>query len=303
MNFGSTFFWPSDRAVEWLHGLIGIPWEESVNRHIPFGLPNQGLDFPLLLGRLVYLGVLAGILICLLSLISGKRRLTIKEKKKSDPMLLYLLPSALCLWGEYFLIREFFFAQENLLNNRVVTNMVQAFGQMFRGLFSAQIVVDGFLGIAVFVLALLALVVLLVLPAICYGSLRGTHGRLAPFYLVMHLGFQCAALALLIIGLYYAVATGFAETVLINALELIGLAVSLYLLYWMFMYGLAAVSTAVKIVAGVKDWRKAVQIVSEGVRRYGDEFTITVDTGVQKFELKGQRAVDYVARTASRFEK
>jgi len=303
MNFVSAFFWLSDRAVEWLHGLIGIPWEESVNRHIPFGLPNQGLGFPLLLGRLVYLGVLAGILICLLSLIGGKRRLTIKEKKPFDPMMLYLLPSVLCLWGEYFLIREFFFAQENLLNNRVVTNMAQAFGQMFRGLFSAQIVVDGLLGIAVLVLALLALVVLLVLPAICYGSLRGMYGRLAPFYFVMHLGFQCAALALLIIGLYYAVATGFAGTVWKNALELIGLAVCLYLLYWMIMYGLAAVSTAVKIVASVKEWKKATQIVREGVRKYGDEYTITVDTGVHKLELKGQKALDYVVGTVSRFEK
>lgn len=306
MGFVSAFFWISDRTVEKLHGIIGIPWEESVNRHIPFGLPNEGLGFPMLLGRLVYLGILAGILICLITLIGGRRRLEItetREKKKFDPMVLYLLPSALCLWAEYLLIKEFFFEEENLFDHKIVTNMTDAVGHMLDGLFSAQIAVDAFLGILVLLLAMVALIVPLFLPAVCYGSMREKHGRMTPLYFLIQLGFQCAAVGFLIIGLHYAAVSGFAEAVRKNMLELVGLAACIFLVYWIFQWAVLILAAGAIETVNNRRWRRAQKIVQDGVRRYGDGFVLVVTHDSKTFELTGQRARDYVITTPGAFKE
>ncbi len=287
MSFVDVFFWLSDTVVSLIHGITRIPWDESINRLIPFELPNEGLAFPILLGRLAFIGILAGIVIVPLSLPGRRRRLRIRGEKKIDPMMFFLPVVSICLWGEYIIVRDLFFGEKNLFAATYVGRIPADLGLLFRGQGDLQIVLEILVGLFIALLVLAGMALLLILPGMYFNYLRKTHGRLAPLFFLLHIGLFSAGLGLFLIVLYYGVVSGFVGAAVSTIVKLVLIVV----LFEVLVYeALALVEVSFSVKPG--DWENARKIAEDGFDTYGDDFSIMIRSTGEV--LYGQEAMDYV---------
>ncbi len=288
-------FWLSDFVVEKIHSLTKIPWEESINDYLPPALPHEGLGLPILLGRLVWIGLLAGILIALLSRSRLGLRFSLKRADGLSPFTVYTVPVAVCLWVEFFIIKAlFFYKGETIFHVRWVAGIPGFFMGIFTSGHPIVNILYLLFGILILVLALLALVIPLILPALYFGDLKGHCGKLAPLYFLEYLGLFSGCFGLLIVAVYYAFATGFAKAALNVALILIICGVVLYFAVMGLVLFLSATLIGIIRILQKPRWKRALERVEEGYKKHGENYRLTVNENGEEKVLRGKNAVDYV---------
>ena len=297
-------FWLSDPIVEKIHSLTQIPWEESINKSIPFGLPNEGLAFPILLGRLIYIGFLAGLLIVILSRFHLCPGLSIRHRRKDfNPFSLYTLPTALCLWVVFLLLRTYVFSKEGVLSGKALQQVSQVFSRLFHGERVLESILMILVGIIVLALALVALGVLLILPMLYFRELSQDYGKSTILYFLMNTGLHSGIFAFLILGLYYGIKTGFAGKAIKVIFLMITIPILLYLAVMAVLLVISAVLKKLTIMLSPTSRQMAVERVRKGVEEKGDNYVLTVteQDGTKK-QYRGQAALDYVERKGGIFE-
>ncbi len=298
MDLLSKFFYPSDWIVEKIHGLTKIPWEE-INSLIPFGLPNEGLGFPIMLGRIVYIGVLAGILIIL---INRRRRFQLwGREKKFDPMSVYTIPVVVCLWVEFLIIRDFFF-EKDLFTIKYTSELPHNIGMLFHGESTLQSNLNILMGIVVIIIALLALILPLILPAIYFGSMKEYYGKMTPLYFLLRASLYTAGVSLFALALYVAVKSGFAGKAFTLALTL---ALGSVLLYFVVIFGLGLLNSIIFSIFRLitpSAWVQSIKRAEEDYKKYGERYAIEVkDLNGNKTVYKGKSAVNFIKNNYSKF--
>ena len=300
MDFVSKLFFICDWLVGKIHSLIKFPWDE-LNRWIPFGLPNEGLGFPIMLGRIVFIGFLAAVAIML---IERPRRLHLFNRGKGfDPMSVYTLPVALSLWGAFLVFKKCFLGEDHLFGKEFFIELGGKFGLLFHGASTLESNLEILLAIVAMILALLALAVLLILPAIYFGSMREDYGRMTPLYFLVRLALYIAGSALLVIALYYAIKTGFAGYAIRAALLLI---VGGWLLLTVFYVVVLLINILVMAIIRIvtpSAWKQSIAIVEEEVRKNGNSYGVIVEDHDGRTKTYwGKDAVHYVQNHRSSFK-
>ena len=196
------FFTLSDRVVDFLHGIIKLPWEE-INKIITDLLPNKGMEFPYMLGRLCWWAILAAVVLSIGILIS-RRGVRTADYKKGGKMEIDTVLSALSMWGVYTLIGALI---------PVFVPSLQRAGELFKRLFKGegdlQTVLWILLGLVMAALILIGFFIFMLFPMVYYDRLKPVYGKLlTPFAFMMNTGIMSAALGLAVLALYYFIAGG-----------------------------------------------------------------------------------------------
>ena len=197
----------SDRIVDWLQERLQLPWED-MNLYLTDLLPNRGMEFPYMIGRFAAWGILAGILLILIQLIT---RQGINFSARSSRMAFQLdaALAAVCMWVIYTMLRNVFFTENAILGPAGRKEIADLFGQIFRGEGDLQAFLWLALGLFAAAIGLLAFFLLTLYPRIYYESLLPVYGKLlTPFAFVMNVGLMSGVVALIFAAFYTFFACG-----------------------------------------------------------------------------------------------
>lgn len=197
----------SDRIVDLLQSRLRLPWDD-INSYLTDLIPNDGMAFPYMAGRLAWWGLIAGILLTFLSKFSrkGRVRKSFKEIVSGIPMAVLV---AGCTWGLYAAFRDvFFLGEDSFIKNKYIVEIPQMFARAFRGEMVLDSVLRILLGIVAIVLILVLFGVFSLLPMAYYDELKEVYGKLAPLALLKNAGLTSSALSLVFLGLYYVIVNG-----------------------------------------------------------------------------------------------
>jgi len=197
----------SDRIVDWLQARLQLPWDD-INGYITDLLPNRGMEFPYMAGRLAWWGFLAAILLHI--------GISLTRKKRSYPYARFFrgfTHSALLatpgVWVFYSTIRDtFFLGEASAIHTTWLTGMPQRFSDLIHGTDVLNSVLGILLGLAFIAVLVIILWLAALFPMVYLDELRPDYGRLSPLVVMMNTGLVSSALSLILIGLYYVIANG-----------------------------------------------------------------------------------------------
>ena len=215
------FFTLSDRVVDFLHGIIKLPWEE-INKVITDLLPNKGMEFPYMLGRLCWWAILAAAALNI-GILVRRRGVQTSDYKKGRKMEIDTVLSALSMWGVYALV--------GALIPVFVPSLQRArelFKRLFKGVGDLQTVLWILLGLVMAALILIGFFIFMLFPMVYYDRLKPVYGKLlTPFAFMMNIGIMSAALGVAVLALYYFIAGGGPVVVIKTVIALLILAAGL----------------------------------------------------------------------------